>query len=330
MSQLLSLLPWPIAVWQKFDARRWESSTETWISRDDFAIVVPQCIATVAVCEIHFNNSAKGLTHHFAHSSQKVLPCWAFFGWYPSLEPVILLEHGRLVSHSRWMRGLLALMDVRVTTRRSYACSIRGILTNLSSGWNEEQPVRWVSAPEDTSRLMRRLFQLHPGRYINTSALRIGLLLRRRSRRLLYEAQIIARIRHDYPMATIRATAMDALSFIEQAAFVYAQNIIVSPHGAQNMNFIFARPCASVLEVFPKDYYIPAFYLPAARAAGAYAYSASADRRNSPMTTTSYAFQARARRATVDITPDEVMAAIELMRNANIACPGHAAKVRGL
>ena len=35
----------------------------------------------------------------------------------------------------------------------------------------------------------------------------------------------------------------------EQAAMVRRQQLLISPHGAQNANFAFVQPCAAVLEL---------------------------------------------------------------------------------
>jgi len=45
--------------------------------------------------------------------------------------------------------------------------------------------------------------------------------------------------------------------------------VIISPHGAQLTNLIFARPCTVVVELYPRHYFMPGFYLSLAAQVGA-------------------------------------------------------------
>ena len=67
---------------------------------------------------------------------------------------------------------------------------------------------------------------------------------------------------------------MGTMSFVQQAMWVHSQDIIFAPHGAQNVNFIWAQQCAAILEIYPKNYYIPGELLQLARAVGAIPFAA--------------------------------------------------------
>lgn len=102
-------------------------------------------------------------------------------------------------------------------------------------------------------------------------ALRVGILQRRGTRQLAGESSLVAALRAVLPEpdATVEVGRFEGLSFEAQAAFVLSRDLILTPHGAQNANLLFARPCAAVVELFPRHYFLPGFYLPLAQAAGA-------------------------------------------------------------
>lgn len=64
---------------------------------------------------------------------------------------------------------------------------------------------------------------------------------------------------------------MDNLTLAQQLEAVRRHDVIISPHGAQNVNFGFARPCTALLELFPEGYLLP-MYLDAGSEAGALAF----------------------------------------------------------
>ena len=64
------------------------------------------------------------------------------------------------------------------------------------------------------------------------------------------------------------------MSFEEQAQWVHDQDVIIAPHGAQNVNFMWCRRCTVVVEIFPRGFYMPGEYLQLARSAGAVVFAA--------------------------------------------------------
>jgi len=117
--------------------------------------------------------------------------------------------------------------------------------------------------------------------------LRVGVLNRLGSKRPWTQssrfAELMARRRDDgspnathNPLVAAKIVAdfvfdewtMDNLTLAQQVASVRSHDIIISPHGAQNINFAFARPCTVLLELFPDGYLLP-MYLDAGSEAGA-------------------------------------------------------------
>lgn len=72
--------------------------------------------------------------------------------------------------------------------------------------------------------------------------------------------------------AAVNHTTFDGLSPLEQALWVMDKDIIVAPHGAQNANFLFARPCTCILELHVRHYWEPNWFLGAASSVGALPY----------------------------------------------------------
>lgn len=312
----------------RYVTQRWGAGAQFYVTRRDFLVTAPNsCAAEVAACRLTSNNTEQRKAVHFAHSAQNILPCWAFFCWYALLRPVILVQALNWVSSSPWVRGLLKVMGADVVTRLAPgACAVHGTLGHRpETGWGKDN-MRWLGSKDDVPRLMRRFVEMHPrlsaaaAPHAAGSPLRIGVILRKGWRRFTHEADLLARIRSELPTSIVNATAMDGLSFVEQAAFVHTQDLVISPHGAQNINLLFARPCASVLEIFPRFYNVPGFYLPVASAAGAITFAAMQDGGWNSRTGSTYNFRRKARRVQIDFTGDDVARALEPMRAAHLAC----------
>ena len=59
----------------------------------------------------------------------------------------------------------------------------------------------------------------------------------------------------------------------EQALWVHAHDIIVAPRGASLANVVFARPCTVVVELYPKQFYLPGLYPPPVADSSSLAYA---------------------------------------------------------
>ena len=97
---------------------------------------------------------------------------------------------------------------------------------------------------------------------------RVGVLNRPsvRNRKWLHGSAFAALVGADEVLFEQKAPA-------EQALWVHAHDIIVAPHGAGLSNVVFARPCTVVLELYPKHFYLPGFYLPLVADSGGLPYT---------------------------------------------------------
>merc|ERR1719356_1480584 len=84
-----------------------------------------------------------------------------------------------------------------------------------------------------------------------------------------------------FPNASVEEqSCFDDSSPEYQAEWVNKQDIIVSPHGAQLTNLIWARRCTGVMELFPQNYYIPGFFGALASVVGGVAFAGYPEGRN--------------------------------------------------
>ncbi|KAJ1622885.1 hypothetical protein T492DRAFT_1059327 [Pavlovales sp. CCMP2436] len=335
--RLLRLAALNSSLSREFRVESWQP-VSPWLSRDAFDVELPPaCTASVVACGLRTFNTRAEKAGHFPHSAQNLLPCWSFFSAHKRLKPVLLVESPALVGSSSWTRGLLELMGCEIATSLPPACAIVGTLRAFPpTGWPSNE-MRWVSTPSDLPSLAGRFERSSLGSLpampqpSGARSIRVGLLLRTGGRRFAFEQEIVARIREALPRARLNATTFDNLSFIEQAAWLHSHDLILSAHGAQNMNFIFARKCASILEVFPPRYYLPGFYLTAAQAAGAVTFVAFSNaeeaRTNPPASGLSkkderqaYKSRRRSRHAALEISPESMARALQLMLKAHCDC----------
>ena len=87
-------------------------------------------------------------------------------------------------------------------------------------------------------------------------------------RRIVNEAALVAALR---PLGVEAETLADK-TVREQAALLAGASFVVAPHGAGLANIVFAPPGAGLLELFPRSYGTPAYYLLARGAQLDYAY----------------------------------------------------------
>lgn len=92
-------------------------------------------------------------------------------------------------------------------------------------------------------------------------------------RRILNEDDLMAALA---PLGIERET-LSGKTVREQAALLASTRFVVAPHGAGLANLVFAPPGAAVLELFPRSYGTPAYYVLAAGARLRYAYLTTPD-----------------------------------------------------
>ena len=92
-------------------------------------------------------------------------------------------------------------------------------------------------------------------------------------RRILNEEELLRALA---PLGIERET-LDGRTVRAQAALLAAARFVVAPHGAGLANIVFMPPGAALLELFPRSYGTPAYYVLAAGARLAYGYMVSND-----------------------------------------------------
>ena len=89
-----------------------------------------------------------------------------------------------------------------------------------------------------------------------TPPLSIGLVNRRKSRRIGNMDQIAEALGQLYPHAQIQQTDMDDMATpLDQFAWWSQHSLVILPHGASSTNLVFLPAGAAVIEVFPPHYY---------------------------------------------------------------------------
>jgi capsular polysaccharide biosynthesis protein len=62
------------------------------------------------------------------------------------------------------------------------------------------------------------------------------------------------------PKAVFSVVQFEGMSFHEQAVWWSRQTVVIAAHGAALTNSVFLRPQSIVMEIFPSNYYICAFF----------------------------------------------------------------------
>ena len=258
----------------------------------DYSVRHPSgCDPALVVCTVtHVGNARHDMiAMHWVHAAEVLLNCWPLFHRFPNLKPVVLLTERIRLNKAPWVHALQQLMTVDVTGRPPRGCAVMGnMVKHRRDGWPGVE-TKWLTRRKEAAELRERLLRLPQARELRAAlharagdhgrgalsgqGLSIGVLTRT-VRGLADGPNIVAALQRELPGARLNTTTFDAMPPVAQGAWVAAHDLIISPHGAQNLNFLFLRPCAVVLEVFPAKYYIPGYYLQLARAAGARAFEA--------------------------------------------------------
>ena len=77
---------------------------------------------------------------------------------------------------------------------------------------------------------------------------------------------------------SVDLTFFEGMAPEAQARWIHAHDVIVSPHGAQLSNLVFARPCTAVVEIFEAGKYLT-FYGTLTLAVGGVHFVATTSRR---------------------------------------------------
>eukprot|EP00667_Euglena_gracilis_P014001 EG_transcript_14496 len=220
------------------------------------------------------------LERHWPHAADWVYNCWYFFDKYRDSLKVLYASGPAL---GEGVLGKLRVLNVSVTRslpppRCGHDVVLRRRPNSIRSGWHHDEPganfISVASAWSFRRRMLRHLETLNlkprfsrppivthepPG-----ERLRIGLLNRHGGRRLV-NPQLVYEAFANHS-ARLELHTLDDMShlktFEEQCLWANRMDIIVSSHGAQLSNLVCALPCTVVVEIFPKNYFIPGFFNP--------------------------------------------------------------------
>ena len=247
------------------------------LTDDDFNVTAPSdCDApTAVVCEVRRFNVKQKVRNEWQHQQQALLPCASLFERYdPKIPRTVCPMDGEMRATHGFTAHFLQLMRAEVVNGvrgpcAARPCQVRGGHVKPSfvppdelfyMTGNHDMEMLWLAA--GTADALRRRAGAPAGAFAGPP--RLGVLNRGTSRKWLEAPAYVAALRarlSDYGLASADHVAFDDVkNNSAQAAWVWSHDIIVTPHGAQESNLIFARPCTVVLEVSPRGFYLPGFY----------------------------------------------------------------------
>jgi hypothetical protein len=212
-----------------------------------------------AVClyrhELKFSN-------HFPHAMQQLYRCISWWFAHPGKEAVLIfqpeLNEGR---SSEFMTGFLDAMKdaLHVKTVRSHTSPFvrlrhfqSYVMQNPTDAPNLRDRV--LSHYNMTERVKIRASEDFP---------RIAILNRKwgEKRNLKNIVRLSKQLSRRLPEnPDVPVMYFKNKTFLEQVDFFAKTDIVISPHGAQLTGIPFMPDCGAVLELFPKGYYLPAFF----------------------------------------------------------------------
>ena len=269
--------------------------SSAWLNDDDIEVEIPEgCEPKHVVCHVTRFNVKGKVGREWQHVQQALLPCFSLFRMASLVAPAakrhlcvtrsgasqtdVVLSHaftqfqlsvagvegreagGRLCER-RHAEALCAAHVAHVPPLPWRQWSLVSYMNGL-----RDKEVKWLRSPEDAA-WMQRAANLTEN---STDAVRVGVLDRNARRwgddALAFATSVNTRLAPDI---VAEVMLFEGTSPEDQAKWTYAQDVIISPHGAQLSNLIFARRCTVVVEIFPENYYLPGFYGTLAREIGA-------------------------------------------------------------
>ena len=275
---------------------QWDGPIAHLLTTSDYDISHSMCDkATHIECIVQHSNSFS--ITHFPHAAEAILACWSLFRRYPTLRPRIVLKDGLSFGSSSWTLGLLRLLQCEVVSGIAstyqyglhdirHTCAVRGALRARHGGGFLGEEQAWLMSEGDAVALQHALGggTGSDERAHRHTRLRVGIANRRGTRRLTnvddLRTAVLAALRARGGADVANASSVSVIDdfgdmpFEGQARWVRGLDVLISPHGAGSVNYLFARPCTPVLEVMMRGYYIPGEYLQLVRAVGGLAFAA--------------------------------------------------------
>jgi len=234
----------------------------------------------VALCYMDNDNTQRYWIGHFPHASQTILPCWSFFQRAMEQNPNVTFgfwinndQTGtpRIKFRGTWVQSLLPQTETCLYERNiplgdfnqnhsiGYLKDANAVVYRLPNSvkakWRSPE---WFSRPEDARSLQTAVLG-RPTSWVldkeDPFKLQIGLIQRKKSRRVTNMDAIQSAIHERYPTATIAQVTMEDMNFYQQAKWWSQQHIVVSAHGAAMTNTIHLSSQAGIVEIFPNYFY---------------------------------------------------------------------------
>jgi hypothetical protein len=166
---------------------------------------------------------------------------------------------------------------------------------------------------EDALELHRKMGLSRRVSWESADHFNVGIFNRAGSRHWSGANRFIDMASREFPNAKFHEAYFDNLTFTKQARWVNSLDVIISPHGAGEMNILFARRCTGVIELSPENYYIPGWFAGLANAVGAQFYGGYPEGRNGWADTAAKwdCCRAQMRSAPVFAEPDSVLTALK-------------------
>jgi len=185
-------------------------------------------------------------------------------------------------SRSAWPKEMMRIIEMVTGEKTKYATNVRFGMPEEAcvdiimykhdhSGWDGHS-LPWVLAPGDIYRLRESLNQLPESsssifrRQDELSEVDIELraVNRHKDREVINSKETLEFTkkyfaRHGKTVHYLEAY-MDRLSISDQWKSLKDADIVISSHGAQEINMVAAGKCTAWLEIFPLGYFIPSYY----------------------------------------------------------------------
>lgn len=233
--------------------------------------------------------------YHMAHAAQSVIPCWSWFekmrrnltttrmmtycGIWLTDTKILRLNPagwtGQLIEHMGCIVSETEPPFYNTSAAENTNSTNRTIALFYTSPRNVLTGFQWFERPEDAKSLRRKVLEsinfteTAPAQVDNIrgkgdsdAALRIAVVDRKSSRRLL-NIENISRALHDaYPSATLEIGYMEDMEPQEQFSFWGRQDIVIAAHGAGLTNLFFLPPgnTSAIIEIFPLHFYDTTFF----------------------------------------------------------------------
>lgn len=223
------------------------------------------------ICVIDEKNSFS--ISHMAHDAQSLFPCWSLFVRHNESEKVIFINDApanHQMHFSSWGHSLISIMGARIIRKKSQLCGLAyGVTSFVSQGG------AWFQGEHDAQLLRDRIIpSLNDGIPSSKKSdvdgtpkiIRIGFLNRKPSfgRSMTNIGSIEEHLSSYFAnkrLHVIFSTGyFEESDFLFQVAWMASHEIIVSPHGNQLANLVFAAKCTAFIELFPPSYFLPHYF----------------------------------------------------------------------